>query len=337
LIIGGENVAYKAQQQVRQLIKSIVDYMRGRSGNNFQNDVYIVLREYYKAQNKTFEMPQAMGGDGKNDGWVVEDNIYYMVYAPSLIRSGESFLTAIINKFKSDLSGLLDNVYRKGMWGQTITKVIFLVNTHDLRLPADTNRVYEQVYNENKKNFQIDFQYEVTNLDLIQDMLEELSLEIVSKINSRLNMAEGIDLNEPNMSELMETIGLIAKESGRQHTSGNMRNYKRISTQEKINLNNLTTAEKKINQLVSQLGIVDAVIEEMSVDINEIAKFETTKNYIINIYEDYKSKYNGVELYTFIVEYFANLFPNSDMVIYSIEYLVVYIFDKCDIFEKEAV
>ena len=48
-------------------------------------------------------------------------------------------------------------------------------------------------------------------------------------------------------------------------------------------------------------------------------------------------KYKGVELFNFIIEEISSLFPNEDNRINEIRYLVVYIFDKCDIFEKEEV
>jgi len=48
LIIGGEDMIDNEQQQVKELSKGIIDYMRGRTGNNFQNDVNIVLEKYYK-------------------------------------------------------------------------------------------------------------------------------------------------------------------------------------------------------------------------------------------------------------------------------------------------
>ena len=322
-------------QKIKELGKSIVDYIRGTTGNNFQNNLNVVLKKYYKSNNKSFEMPQAMRGDGKNDGWVVEDNIYYMMFAPVIIK--DSFYKSIVKKFKDDLEGLLDNVYNKKMWGKEVSKAILIVNTRDGRLPADTNREYESIYNQNKAKYNIDFQYDINNLDLIQEMLEELSVDDLLDINFKLNMARTTDYNEPNATEIMETIGLIAKESATQLTFGKSSDYVRISTPKKIKENNLELVEEEINAIIKNLGVVDIVINEMSQDTEHYKQFENTKNYIIGIYDKYKAEYSGSELYNFIIDYFAELFPNANESIYAIKYLVVHIFDKCDIFEKEGV
>ena len=60
-------------------------------------------------------------------------------------------------------------------------------------------------------------------------------------------------------------------------------------------------------------------------------------NYIINVYLENRDNYNGVELFNLIIEKVSKLFPKEDNRVNEIKYLVVYIFDKCDIFEKEAV
>lgn len=322
-------------QKSRELSKSIVDYIRGTTGNNFQNNLNIILKKYYKINGKTFEMPQAMRGDGKNDGWVIEDNTYYMMFAPVVIK--DSFYKSIVKKFKDDLEGLLDNVYKNDMWGKKVNKAICIVNTRDGRLPPDTNREYDKIYNENRRKYNIDFQYSISNLDLIQEMLEELSVDDLLEINFKLNMARTTDYNEPNASEIMETIGLIAKESATQLTFGKSSDYVRISTPKKIKENNLEQVEVEINAIIKNLGIVDTVINEMSQDTEHYKQFENTKNYIIGIYDKYKMEYNGEELYNFIVDYFSDLFSNANESIYAIKYLVVHIFDKCDIFEKEGV
>ena len=88
----------------REMSKQITNYLKGRTGNNFQNDMNIVLEHYYKYYNKTFEMPQAMKGDYKNDGWVIEDKRFYMMYAPIITK--KSFYNEIQVKLESDLKGI---------------------------------------------------------------------------------------------------------------------------------------------------------------------------------------------------------------------------------------
>lgn len=63
-------------------ITLITDYLRGRTGINFQKLTGVVFREYYLYKNNTYEMPSPYGGDKKNDGWVVEKGLFYQIYAP---------------------------------------------------------------------------------------------------------------------------------------------------------------------------------------------------------------------------------------------------------------
>lgn len=321
----------------KEMAKQIVDYLKGRTGNNFQNDMNIVLKKYYDQKNKTFEMPQAMRGDYKNDGWVVEDNVYYMMYSPIITKASYSFYNDIQKKFNSDLKGLLENIYEKKMWGKEVEKAILLVNSKDNRLPPDNNRSYDKIAKKYKEKYNIDFESKVVNLDYIEDLLEEIKSNILDDIMFRLNMARDVDYNEPNATDIISTIGVISKNVIKNYTKNLSSDYQRISTPKKIRINNLDDIKEDIEQIISKLGVVDNAVEEMSQDITHLEQFNCTKNYIINKYLENADKYKGVELFNFIIEEISMLFPNEDNRINEIQYLLVYIFDKCDIFEKEEV
>lgn len=321
----------------REMSKQIVNYLKGRTGNNFQNDMNIVLKKYYDQKNKTFEMPQAMRGDYKNDGWIIEDNIYFMMYSPVITKASNSFYDDIQKKFKSDLKGLLINVYEKKMWGKEVKSAILLVNSKDNRLPPDNNRAYEEIAKEYKEKYDIDFESRVVNLDYIEEMLEEIPSNILDDIMFKLNMARDVDYNEPNATDIIKTIGVISKNVIENYTNNLSSDYKRISTPKKIKINNLDDIKEDIEQIISKLGVVDNAVKEMSQDMTHIEQFNCTKNYIINKYSENVDKYKGVDLFNFIIEEISRLFPNEDNRINEIRYLVVYIFDKCDIFEKEEV
>ena len=62
-------------------IESILIFIKGITGINYQLQIKEILRAYYKYIGKTFEMPDYYGDDQKNDGWVVEDAIFYQVFA----------------------------------------------------------------------------------------------------------------------------------------------------------------------------------------------------------------------------------------------------------------
>lgn len=317
----------------RELSKSIVDVIRGQTGNNFQDSIYIVLKNYYSFLDKTFEMPGAMCGDGKNDGWVKEDSKYYMLHAPIIFK--ESFYKSIQSKFRTDLNGLAKNVYQKKYWSGIINEVIFIVNTRDNRLPANVDDAYRKIVLECQNLYGVDFKHKVTNLEYIQDILEELNISTLEAIKFRLNIARETDLNIPNASEIFETIELISNEAMSHHLNDLSTDYIRISTNNKIKLNNLTEVAKEINSIIEKLGIVDNVVNELSQHISKYDQFNNTKNFIIKIYNENKDKFNGAELYYFMVEHTCDMLGKT-LNSYSVRYLIVYIFDKCDIFEKEV-
>ena len=61
-------------------INGILKYIRGLSSINYQNAVGCILSIYYEGA-KTYEMPSPYGGDDKNDGWVVEDALFYQIFS----------------------------------------------------------------------------------------------------------------------------------------------------------------------------------------------------------------------------------------------------------------
>lgn len=319
----------------REMARQITDHLKGRTGNNFQNDMEIVLKGYYNHHNKTFEMPQAMRGDYKNDGWVLDDNIYYMMYSPITIKN--SFYSDIQDKLDSDLKGLLKNIYEKNMWGKEVKEAILLVNSKDNRLPADNLRAYEIIVKKYKDQYNIDFTWKVTNLDYIETILEGIPSSILDGIMFKLNMARDVDYNEPNATDIISTIGTISKNVIETYTNNLSSDYKRISTSKKIKINNLNEIKEDIEQIISKLGVVDRAVQEMSQDMTHMEQFDCTKNYIINKYLENTDNYKGVELFTLIINELSKLFPREDNRFNEIRYLVVYIFDKCDIFEKEGV
>ena len=123
------------------ILNAIIQHLQGISGINYQKAVGIILSAYYKYNNKTFEMPSPDGGDDKNDGWVIEDALFYQIYSP--IQFASSFAQNIKEKYSADLEGLIKIVYESGKWNGKINNFIFLVNTRDTMLPKDSDRFFE--------------------------------------------------------------------------------------------------------------------------------------------------------------------------------------------------
>ena len=92
-------------------IESIVSFLKGVTGINYQLQLKEILAAYYKYLGKIYEMPDFYGGDQKNDGCVLEDGLFYQVFAPTRLK--DSLKKEIQEKFVEDLSGLLNIIYEE--------------------------------------------------------------------------------------------------------------------------------------------------------------------------------------------------------------------------------
>ena len=324
---------YEEISKKAQFIDNIINYLRGTTGNNFQNNVGIVLREYYKFKNINYIMPEAMRGDYKNDGYLKDEAIFYMIYSP--ISHIDNVTKDIQEKFESDLSGLLNNVYNKGMWNGIVKKTIFLVNNIDKRLPPDQNGFFEETVIKYQEEYKIEFENQVMDLYDFKTYLEEMPLDLLIRITNYLNISSTVNFNVPNALDIIETISCIANQCNQSILKFDIEDYTRISTPKKIQINNLQEKEQEINAILDKAKIVENVIREMHQDIKQSHKFLVTRQYIIELYKELSEEYSGVELYNLMIERTLETHKCQKALEIPLKFLIVYIFDKCDIFEKE--
>lgn len=324
-----EEISKKAQ-----FVDSIIYFLRGTTGTNFQNNVGIILREYYKFKKKDYVMPEPMRGDYKNDGYLKNEALFYMINSP--LSHVDNITDDMKKKFEGDLSGLLQNVYVKKMWGGKVSKTIFLFNNIDKRLPPDPEHFFDNTVEKYKNKYNIDFQNQVMDVYDFRIYLDELPIEILTSLKVILGISNTVDLNIPNVQDIIDTISCISEKYDYITLFSNrVEDYNRISTPKKIKINNLQEREQEINAILDKASIVEEVIKLMNQDIEQIAKFETTRLYIINTYNELSNKYSGVKLYDSIIENILEVHKCKRALELPLKFLVVYIFDKCDIFEKE--
>lgn len=80
---------------------------------------------------------------------------------------------------------------------------------------------------------------------------------------------------------------------------------------------------------------VRCLVNTINQDILNENKFIRVKEFIVDKYKELSVNYHGVELFDKIVEETLE-YTNKRWDLHApMKYLIVYIFDKCDIFEKE--
>lgn len=259
--------------------------------------------------------------------------IFYQIYSPVVSR--ESLKSNIQKKFSEDLEGLLEKICIKNKWGGKIKKFIFLINTHDNNLPEDSDRFFSKKVEELKKKYNIEFKYEIeTNKDYLYNLLydiEDENIKILKKISDKLEIFNSINVNTVTGKMIYDLIQNISENIIESFSNENIKtDYNRISSKEKIKINNLSKKKEHIENIITKLDVVEQAIKLINQDINSENNFERIKDYIVNKYLNLSKKYKGIELYERII----NELPveNSKRIK---EYIIVYIFDKCDIFEKE--
>lgn len=315
-------------------INGILRYIRGISSINYQNAVGCILSIYYEGT-KTFEMPSPYGGDDKNDGWVVEDALFYQIFSP--IQFSSSFASEIANKFEEDLDSLINLVYQKNKWNGIIKQFIFLVNTRDTSLPKDPNRRYDKIRDKLIRKYGIknNIITSIVNDDYLFNLLYQMNSIQLDKLVIKLNIQGLVNVNKTSSLDIITFIDKIAENLGNSILCAVSTNYTRISSDKKIAVNSLMEKKDRILQLIPRLSIVDDAIGHFNKSPETIEVFEKVRDLYICAYTELMKTYNSSELYDKIIEKVLDFAPELKAFSIPAELILVYIFDRCDIFEKE--
>ncbi|WP_107949302.1 hypothetical protein [Lysinibacillus parviboronicapiens] len=319
-------------------IETIALELKATTDYNFQYKIGEVLKVYSKYKNWTYEMPNSSGGDDKNDGWIVEEKRFYQIYSPQQLR--DSLRKDIQEKFQEDLEKLLKLIYVDNKWNGDINDFIFIVNTMDRNLPHDSTRYFDNEKERLESLYGITFNAKVVNVDYIKDLLEEMEINELQSISARLRVTSIIDYNALSAKFFYEFIDILnegIQRKFRERIDTESTSYERISSPRKIVINNLEEVSQEIEGIILELNILEDIISTVYQDIDYADKFERIVSYTIKTYETLTNNYSGVELYHKIVENLISYTEFKRSYEYPAKILIVYIFDKCDIFEKEEV
>ncbi len=304
------------------------------SSIQFQNRAAIILSECYKKLGYDYENPNPAGGDDKNDGWVKGTGIYYQFYSPT--NYPKSFEKNVFNKFETDAKGLFENVYVKNLWEKPINKFIFIVNTRDVGIPKDSKRRCEKCIESLNKLYNAHATYILANVDYLTDLLLEVD---DSKVERNILIKLEIDglLNYSNLDEkvMIQFLDLLSRNIQESMLIGEGSNYERVSTESKISINNLNEYKDKINFMITKLNVVESAMSdfERNDPLKDIS--DKTTKIVINLYNQLKAQYSGIDLYDRILSGILAIAPELKSFVCPAEFFMIYVFDKCDIFEKE--
>lgn len=316
-------------------IEFICMKLQGLTKLNFQINLGHVLENFYRSKGLTYEMPSANGGDDKNDGWVEEEALFYQVYAPSQLRT--SLGKDMQNKFKEDLKGLIEKL-KQGKWNGKIEKFIFIVNTFDDHLPKDPDRFYFNLVEEIKIESGFDFKYELQNLKYVKRLLMGVEdPEVFDLIKVDLNLTTQLPAGTITDNTMHNFLINLGNQIMCSTYKGLSSDYSRISTPKKIEINKLGELGDEINGIIDNLSVVENAVSELNQDIETSEMFEKIVQYIISSYSLLTADYSGVELFNKLCDSLSKVCSDTLIVSVPSKYLVVYVFDRCDIFEKEEI
>lgn len=316
-------------------IENIVSFLKGITGINYQLQLGEILKIYYEYLGKKYEIPDFYGGDQKNDGYVLEDGLFYQIFAPTRLK--KSLKKEIQKKFTEDLSNLLKIIYEEKKWNENLNEFIFIVNTFDNNLPHDSENFFKNKVNMFQEKYSVTFEYKITNTDYIRDILTEVNdIEVLKRISAILRIRNIMDYNAVNEQIIMDLIiGIAGNLSSQFMNEELVKSYQRISSVEKISINSLDEKRDEIERIISKLDVVENAINTINQDILYENKFERVKKQVINKYIELSAQIHGIELYDKLVNEMLLYSQNKWNFDVPMKFLIIYIFDKCDIFEKE--
>lgn len=297
---------------------------------NFQKRITILLDIICDEKGLNFEKVQPSNGDAKNDGWIVEKNIYFASYSPNDANISQN--NQIVKKLNDDLDGLCNQVYNNQRWGKEIKEFYLIVNTHDKDLPADPDRLREQKIEEIKKKYNVEFKANVITTNQIKKYLLIEDDMIINRITDNLDIETII--NDFSVIDVLSFIDdYCTYLAFTEVEKPNVDNLK-IATIKKIEINQLTNMKEHILSLIVASDKIDQYVSYILSEGMKLDNYNKLKDYIINEYKLLEDNFSGEELYGKLLDklIYSSMLTSQVQIL---EAFVVNIFIRCDIFKKE--
>lgn len=314
----------------KMIVANIMNCILSSTEMNFQTKFTTMIKVICKnVYGLDFQKVQPSNGDGKNDGWIPEKNIFFAMYSPN--DGNISQIKQIKSKLESDLDGLCDNLFNKGYWNGTLSAFYFIVNTHDKDQPADKEMIIESAIRKIKEKYYKEFIVKVIVAKDVKEYLLDLDISILTKIADNLDVYEYFaNFNVPDVFGFVDDyIHYLINEN----VNVSREDYSRITIEKKIEFNELLPKKEYILNLLEASDKIDKYLEFINLEGKDLSNYTNIKNYIICKYKELEKDYAGIDLYDNLLEQlmFDELPSNYALILQA---MVVNIFIKCDIFKK---
>ena len=310
------------------IITSILNSLKSSSGFRFEAKMRRALQRYYKHTGKVFLTHGSSGGDFGNDGWIENESLFYQFHAP---RVGGS-KSKIHEKYKDDLNKLLNAVVKGGKYKGKISKYVFIVNTMDEDLPADPDDFIGLASKELCEKYSITVECAFASVEYIRDLLESVDDEKVLKgiaYDVNAPVINGLNEFELQTNDILEFLDSMLEKLGGADSSV-PQSLKKISLPYKIEINELQSIEDNINSIFVKIGVVD---KARGILDDPIPRMGAVISHYVKVYQDaIAGNMSKIDIYSHIIKSIMDVVGKDFEA--HIEYVLVYIMDRCDIFEK---
>ena len=315
-------------------VSVIINRISSVSENAFQIECCKILDFYYAQKGLEFEKVGAARGDYKNDGWVRDKSIYYQMFSP--VQYSSSFINEVYSKFVEDFSQLSKYVYEELKWSGKIDEFYFLLNTRDVDIPHNENSAVQKTKENIERKYHTTIKIvKIVNKDYLIQLLNELDIEQLETLTSIMGLSGQLDVLASTPENLQVFFGIFANAIiGKQCDELIDSDYAKIPDDNKIKINDLSEKRDRIIALAAHLEVVEEAVNGYINSTETEQKFNSIVELYIKEYNDLSKIYHGSKLYDEIIEKILSYFEDKLNARNNVELMLVYIFDRCDIFEK---
>ena len=216
-----------------------------------------------------------------------------------------------------------------------IEKFYLIVNTLDKELPADPERIKDATIIKIKEKYNKEFDVEIIAAKNIARYLLECDVEILDKINLHFDIynAEHNFTIEDINDFIDDYVGYLVEQNNNNSLGTD---YSRIKIEKKIEINKLDDLKSHILDKMDAVDNINKYLTMINSEGWSIDNYNKAKNYVISKYLELSKSLKGTELYNTLLD---ELLCNDNLIgskAKILESIVIDIFIKCDIFEKEC-